>query len=231
MRHQEVVFVFLLASSNQLGHPFELLLASGHPQEVDTLAAELGVDARPKRNVLDDRREGCDADSAAHQHRDIILEPVLVALAERTVKIDLREGATVQIVGIIGLADVLGEGAHGTNVERQCVLVRCRGDRKRVVLVVVQLEARNPNPLSALVVKIRWLLKLQVRHLGGVQRCLDHRYLDPLAAGRYQLVDGEQALQVAMITIISMISRHCQHHTYHGQKEVEVEDGRLDELA
>ena len=75
--------------------------------------------------------------------------------------------AVLGVLRVVDRAQVLSPGADGADVQVEGGLARRRGERERMVLALVEAQAGDSNPLARQVVKVAWLLELQVSHTTG----------------------------------------------------------------
>lgn len=78
---------------------------------------------------------------------------------------DLRPRTVAHGVGVVGLAEVHGPRADGSDVKAEVLLMRSGGQSERMVLIGALDQAGDTAPLTALVVKVQRSLELQVGHI------------------------------------------------------------------
>lgn len=116
--------VCVLHLADDVSHPLELLLGACDPQEVHLFALDLGPDLGLVSDVLKDGGEGRDPDTASHQHRHLVLVPLLVTLPVRAVQVDLGPAVLLDAVRVVGPPQVNGPRPDCPDVQHQVLLVR-----------------------------------------------------------------------------------------------------------
>lgn len=164
----------------------------GFDFETHFFTQNLGLDRGLEDQVFQDGGKWCDSYSSPHQNRHLKVIPLLVALTKRAIQVELQMkwnmsatevkendwdllranltadlwiGSKLQVVFFsVKLSESAGPGSHSSDVQAQGLLVWCWCEREWVVLVCVQHQARNPNPLAWTVHKARRPLEFQVGH-------------------------------------------------------------------
>lgn len=154
------------------------------------LALEPCPKARTVHNVLEDGSKWGDPYAATHQNGNVELVPVLVPLPKRAVHPQFGQGEGVGDGVAVELPEVVGPGSDGPHVHAQVLLVRGGADGEGMVLVWVQLGARDAHPLPGLVLEGGGPLHEDSRDAGGEELGTHHAHLRLVPADADDLVDG-----------------------------------------
>lgn len=163
--------------------PFERLLVSANPEEVDLVQlGRLGgvIDSIP--DTLQHTGERCHSDTGSDQHRHLVLKDILRGSSKRPVNHDSGQDCHQSIaiaqtflplsdtlcVASEFLGQLLGKVSDDTHVDTDVVLLGCAGKCERVPLPERDLGTAEENVLSSQGTAVV-LLDLDLDDLGGVE--------------------------------------------------------------
>lgn len=133
-----------------------------------TRDTRISVSRRSKYEVVEHRSVRGDPDPSPHHHRDLELVPILVPAAKRALNTNFRIFVLrIIIAGIEIIPEFPCPRSLCFYVARQKILVRRRGQRKRMKLVGSEGGAGETHPLSRQVFQVRRPIKLDLYYVRG----------------------------------------------------------------
>ena len=179
----KVVQILRLERQQQRLEPFKRLLVTTDPEKVHLV--QLGrfgwvVDSVP--DTFEHRGKRRHTDTGTHEHCHLVLEDVLRGCSKRSINHDPRQDRHKSIAiaqGLLPLANafcitsqlfaqLLGEIADDTHMDRQVILLWGTGQRERMPLPQRDLGAAQKDVLAGQCMCV-FLLDLNLDDLGGMQ--------------------------------------------------------------